>query len=145
MFFRVLPESARWLLAQGKFEKAEEVIKKVAKVNHKNLPENIFSVENNEGLLTIVSTVFKIRMVFFVIVAVSWLVGRFTMRTILRNQLPSGYRTLHKSCTFVWFSARSVLNIQLISVCHISNKRKQFFDQMYGFLFLSRGVMPFEL
>ena len=45
----------------------------------------------------------------------------------------------HKSCTIVWFSTRSVLNIQPISLCHISNERKQIFDQVYYLLFLSRG------
>ena len=49
-----------------------------------------------------------------------------------------------KSCTFVWFSARSDLNIQPISVCHISNERKQISDQISDLLFLSR-VIPFEL
>ena len=45
---------------------------------------------------------------------------------------------------FVWFSARSVLNIQPMPVCHISNERKQISDQISDLLFLSR-VMPFEL
>ena len=34
-------------------------------------------------------------------------------------------------CTLVWFSARSVLNIQPISVCYISNERKLFFKGAY--------------
>ena len=41
------------------------------------------------------------------------------------------------SCTFVWFSARSVLNIHPISVCHISNERQQISGQIYDLL--SRG------
>ena len=39
------------------------------------------------------------------------------------------------SCTFVWFFARSILNIQPISVCYISNERNQIFDQIYNFYF----------
>ena len=41
----VLPESARWLIAQGKLDKAEKVMRKVAKVNGTNLPENVFTDE----------------------------------------------------------------------------------------------------
>ena len=40
---------------------------------------------------------------------------------------------------FVWFSLRSDLNIQPISVCDISNERKQISDQFYNLLFLSKG------
>ena len=47
--------------------------------------------------------------------------------------------TKKESCTFVWFSARSVLNVQLISVCYISNERRQISDQISDSLFLSRG------
>ena len=41
-----------------------------------------------------------------------------------------------KYCTFVCFSARSDLLIQPISVCHISNERKQISDQISVLLFL---------
>ena len=51
------------------------------------------------------------------------------------------FKVQNKSCTFVWFSVRSGLNIQSISVCHISNERKQICDQIYGrpILSFSRG------
>ena len=61
--------------------------------------------------------------------------------TIDWNQSASHYQWWNgmKSCTFVWFSARSDLNIQPISVCHISDERKQISDQISDLLFLNRG------
>ncbi|XP_068227579.1 beta-alanine transporter isoform X2 [Palaemon carinicauda] len=39
-FWCVLPESPRWLLANGRLEEAEKIMKKMARVNRKQLPEN---------------------------------------------------------------------------------------------------------
>ncbi|XP_072020671.1 organic cation transporter protein-like [Amphiura filiformis] len=41
----ILPESARWLMARGKYRQAEKIIRKVAKVNGTKLPENLFLEE----------------------------------------------------------------------------------------------------
>ncbi|XP_064114552.1 beta-alanine transporter-like isoform X2 [Macrobrachium nipponense] len=39
-FWCVLPESPRWLLANGRLEEAEKIMRKMARVNRKQLPEN---------------------------------------------------------------------------------------------------------
>ncbi|XP_054752659.1 organic cation transporter protein-like isoform X2 [Lytechinus pictus] len=43
IFFIWLPESPRWLISMGQYEKAERVIKRFAKVNKVDLPKPVFS------------------------------------------------------------------------------------------------------
>ncbi|XP_054752660.2 organic cation transporter protein-like [Lytechinus pictus] len=43
-----LPESARWLISVGKYDKAEKVISKVAEVNKAELPKPLFTKEYRE-------------------------------------------------------------------------------------------------
>ena len=35
-----MPESPRWYFTKGKFDKAENVIRKIAAVNNKSIPDN---------------------------------------------------------------------------------------------------------
>ena len=56
--------------------------------------------------------------------------NRLICMTLCTPRLPNLFKCKNKFCTFVWFSVRSVLNIQLISVCHISNERKRISDQI---------------
>ena len=35
-------ESARWLISKGKVDKAVEVLRKIAKTNKKNVPDEVF-------------------------------------------------------------------------------------------------------
>ncbi|KAL5011132.1 hypothetical protein ScPMuIL_013437 [Solemya velum] len=46
-YFWLVPESARWLLAKGKNEKAEKIIKHIGKVNNVTLPEKM--IDKNTG------------------------------------------------------------------------------------------------
>ncbi|XP_033625385.1 organic cation transporter protein-like isoform X1 [Asterias rubens] len=45
-FFFFLPESPRWLISKKKFKQAEKIIKSIAKVNKKSVPENMFVEED---------------------------------------------------------------------------------------------------
>ena len=50
LYFRIIPESPRWLLSRGKTEQAEKIIQKCAKVNGVKLPENVIDKDTaDEG------------------------------------------------------------------------------------------------
>ncbi|KAJ8032612.1 Solute carrier family 22 member 13 [Holothuria leucospilota] len=54
-FFWLIPESARWLLSQGKTEEAERTMQKIASMNNaKGFPSPVFAqeYENGTGMLT---------------------------------------------------------------------------------------------
>ena len=44
IFFRILPESPRWLLTKGKEEEAMEVIKYIGRVNNREFPDHLMVV-----------------------------------------------------------------------------------------------------
>ncbi len=41
MHFSILPESPRWLYTQGRNDEADEIVKKMARVNKVDLPEKL--------------------------------------------------------------------------------------------------------
>ena len=41
--FSLVPESPRWLLARGRFGKAENIIRKICAVNEKPMPDNLIA------------------------------------------------------------------------------------------------------
>ncbi|XP_071501242.1 organic cation transporter protein-like [Diadema antillarum] len=45
IFLPFIPESARWLISQGKTERAEKIIHRVAKINKAKLPDPVFTEE----------------------------------------------------------------------------------------------------
>ena len=51
IFVSFFPESARWLLSHGNGEKAEKIIRKVAKVNKRKLPEPLFTEDEIQKLV----------------------------------------------------------------------------------------------
>lgn len=40
LFSRIIPESARWLISQRRFQEADEILQKAAKFNKRTLPPN---------------------------------------------------------------------------------------------------------
>ena len=40
--FRTIPESLPWLLSKGRVEEAEAIVKRAARFNNREIPENIF-------------------------------------------------------------------------------------------------------
>ncbi|TKS87703.1 Solute carrier family 22 member 13 [Collichthys lucidus] len=49
LFYWILPESARWLVTQGKKERAIKEIRRAAKVNHRKVPEYLLDKLEDEG------------------------------------------------------------------------------------------------
>uniref|UniRef100_A0A672HKZ1 Solute carrier family 22 member 13b n=1 Tax=Salarias fasciatus TaxID=181472 RepID=A0A672HKZ1_SALFA len=49
LFYWVLPESARWLITQGRKDEAVKLIRKAAKVNRRNVPEDLLDKLEVEG------------------------------------------------------------------------------------------------
>ena len=45
-----MPESARWLINRGRHKEAEKIIRKVAKVNKKELPDVLFEDDEIDEL-----------------------------------------------------------------------------------------------
>ncbi|KAJ8026707.1 Solute carrier family 22 member 3 [Holothuria leucospilota] len=50
--FPLISESPRWLIARGKFKRAEKLIRKMAKTNKKEVPEDLKSMMENENKIT---------------------------------------------------------------------------------------------
>ena len=51
--FRFIAESARWLISRGEHEKAEKIIRRVAQVNKRELPDVLFEPEEIKALKVI--------------------------------------------------------------------------------------------
>ncbi|XP_077977749.1 organic cation transporter protein-like [Glandiceps talaboti] len=47
-YYWLIPESIRWLVQQGKFDKAEQILEKAAKTNDVKIPDDVFAEEKQE-------------------------------------------------------------------------------------------------
>ena len=41
-FFSILPESPRWLISVGQYDRAETILRQIAKTNEKTFDENLY-------------------------------------------------------------------------------------------------------
>ncbi|XP_077414197.1 solute carrier family 22 member 13-like isoform X1 [Vanacampus margaritifer] len=72
-----IPESVRWLLSQGRFEEAKRLIRKVAAINKKEIPDNMLDCmghEKEESQTRVMSIIFTtpILLKYLLIVCFSW-------------------------------------------------------------------------
>lgn len=58
--FRFIPESVRWYRVNNKLEKAEQVLRRIAKINKKQWPNNvkILGLKNQQNVQTTIKDVF---------------------------------------------------------------------------------------
>ena len=50
LFYSFTPESVRWLLKKGRVSEAREILKKVARINGKEMPEEELDLPKEERL-----------------------------------------------------------------------------------------------
>ena len=46
---RLLPESVRWLITKERYEEAEKILLKTAKINQKTIPSNLLIAPEDQG------------------------------------------------------------------------------------------------
>lgn len=66
---RLLPESARWLMTQGKKEEAQKELMRVARVNGRKIPEHLLtkvSSFRHDKILTVTNVILKAIIISFV-------------------------------------------------------------------------------
>ena len=80
MDFRFIPESPRWLLSRGKTEDGVKLLKKMARVNDREIPQEVIKElqsnpveteqESKENFLDLIKN--RVLLVRVLIVAVGW-------------------------------------------------------------------------
>ncbi|XP_058487107.1 solute carrier family 22 member 13 [Solea solea] len=116
-----IPESARWLLEKGRFEEANEIIRRVAKVNKRSVPEDLLLLVSerkkvhNGGIKMIFTS--KILMKYLLIVSfvsfslnlsifsINLNVGKFGVSIFLVHSL-FGIFDIPAHCLCLWFLER---------------------------------------
>lgn len=84
---RLLPESARWLMTQGRKEEAQKELMRVARVNGRKIPEHLLtnvSSMRHDKFLTITHVFSKVVIISFVQLEMEALLKKESMLDIFR-------------------------------------------------------------
>lgn len=119
-YFWLVPESVRWLLAIGKVERAEKILRKVAKTNHMELSPRSVEIIYEKGHestneVTETSTGIPIRVIFtsgffltrFAITSFTWIVCAYVFYGVTLMSTQLGGNTDKFTC-FMWVTASQV-------------------------------------
>uniref|UniRef100_A0A3Q2EBB1 Solute carrier family 22 member 13b n=1 Tax=Cyprinodon variegatus TaxID=28743 RepID=A0A3Q2EBB1_CYPVA len=81
IFYWILPESARWLITQGRKEEAIKAIRRAAKVNKRNAPEELLEkVSHTKNSLTFTKSKLTVEFLFFGIIVFIFGIVEFPAR-----------------------------------------------------------------
>lgn len=65
ILYRFIDESPRWLISQGKYEKADKIIRKIAAINQKDIPDNLKLDEMPKTEENVWTFIFKLILLYY--------------------------------------------------------------------------------